>query len=1354
VKNPETFDRLSGSEIAIIGMAGRFAGAPGIEAFWNNLRDGVESITFFTDEQLLASGVDPKALQSSRYIKAGSVLEGVEFFDAAFFGFNPREAAAMDPQHRLFLECVWEAIETAGYDAERYKGAISVFAGASMSSYLINNLYANPEAFALAGMQQSFLSNVQDSLATLIAYKLNLKGACYTVGTFCSTSLVAVHLACQSLLNFECDMAVAGGVTVLVPQHTGYWYQEGLIVSPDGHCRPFDAKAQGTVFGNGLGAVVLKRLKDSLADGDPVDAVILGSATNNDGSLKVSYTAPSVAGQAEVIVEALANADVQPETITYVETHGTGTALGDPTEVAALARAFRSGTQQKGFCALGSVKSNIGHLDAAAGVAGLIKTVLALKNKQIPPTLHFHEPNPNIDFESSPFYVNSTLSEWKSDGLPRRAGVSSFGIGGTNAHVILQEAPVTEPSGPSRPHQLLVLSAKTRSALETETRNLTKFFKRHPDLKLPDAAYTLQVGRRAFNHRRIIVCPDVEDAVSALEAVDSKRIATAYQDKRNPPVTFMFSGQGAQYVGMGSELYRTESRFREQIDRCSEILQSHLSLDIREILYPDNAGAEEAARRLNQTAITQPALFVVEYALARLWMAWGVHPADMVGHSIGEYVAACLAGVFPLEDALALVAARGRLMQSLPGGSMLAVRLPEKDVRSFIDNELSLAAINSPSLCTVSGAGKAVEDLKERLSERNVDCRRLHTSHAFHSSMMDPVMEAFTDEVKRARRNPPRIPFVSNVTGTWITPDEAMAPGYWAKHLRHTVRFSDGVRELLKEPNRVFLEVGPGQTLSTLVKQHLKESENKIVLSSIRHPHEQESDVAFILSTLGRLWLAGVEVDWFGFYEKERRHRLRLPTYPFERQRYWVEPAEPARGYFAAQAGLTRKQESLPRPAEPEIMQEELAPRDSELQSDYAAPRNDVERKVVDIWQRLLGVKHIGIHDNFFDLGGNSLTAAGLFAEIERLFGRRLPLPTLYKAPTVEELANILREEEQAAPWACLVEIQSSGSRPPFFLVHGAGGNVLIYRDLARRLGADQPVYGLQSQGLDGRQPFLTRIEDMASRYVEEIRAVRPSGPYLLGGYCMGGSVALEMAQQLHAQGEQVALLALFETYNYSKVGPLSLLTKTVLFIQKIGFHWRNFLLLPSKNKWTFIKEKVKIAKGRSKVWFGMVTSMLGRKLHLGNRECWTLFDLWEINDRAAAEYEPKVYPGRITQFLPLKGYSCHDHPEVHWDNLAGGGLETCRLPVYPAGMLVEPFVELLAAKLKGCIDKALKSISNHRDGGDEVILTAFQHQGAVAAEFAGGESPAAVDGRRAGVGHSAVEGGPEKNPDVPHAER
>ena len=1014
MSHSETSSAWNGSEIAIIGMAGRFPNAPSVEALWNNLRDGVESVTFFTDEQLLSSGVDPQTLQDERYVKAGFVIDGIESFDAGFFGFSPREAAGMDPQQRLFMQCVWEAIETAGYDAERFRGAIGLFAGASMSSYLFNNLLANPDAFALAGMQQSFLSNMKDSLATLIAYKLNLKGACYTVSTFCSTSLVAVHLACQNLLNFECDMAVAGGVRVNVPQQAGYWYEEGLIASPDGHCRPFDNDAQGTVFGNGLGAVVLKRLKDALADGDHIDAVILGSATNNDGSLKVGYTAPSVTGQSEVIVEALTNADVSPEAISYVETHGTATALGDTTEMTALTRAFRSGTQKKGFCAIGSAKSNLGHLDVAAGVTGLIKTVLALKNKQIPPTLHFKKPNENIDFAGSPFYVNAALTEWKSNGMPRRAGVSSFGIGGTNAHVILQEAPAIGSPDASRPHQLLVLSAKTKPALEAATRNAVEFFKSRRDLNLADAAFTLQSGRRAFNHRRAIVCQDLQDAIGALETPDSDRVATAYQDKRDPPVTFLFPGSGTQYVGMGADLYRTESVFREQVDHCARLLQSHLGFDIRQILYPDDGAAQEASRRMGDVSIVLLTTFVTNYALARLWMSWGIQPAAMLGHSNGEYAAACLAGVFSLEDALVLVATRGRLMETVPSGKMLALRLPENEIRALIENdsELSLAAINGPTACTVAGTGQAVDNLKERLSQMNVDCRLLHLSFASHSSMMDPVLDAFTDQVKLLKRNPPRIPFVSNVTGAWITPEEAMSPGYWATHLRQTIRFSDGIRELLKEPNRVLLEVGPGNTLSSLAKQHLSESEHHTVLSSMRHPQEQKSDVTFILNTLGRLWINGVAVDWSGFYGHEKRQRLALPTYPFEHRRCWIEPAEAPRGYMASRAGLTRRPDSVPHGAEPEIAQEELAPRDSELRTAYVAPQSDLEEILTTVWQDFFGIGKVGTLDNFFDLGGDSLSGARMISHVRSLFRTDLPPNTLFNAPTIAKLAAYMISRE------------------------------------------------------------------------------------------------------------------------------------------------------------------------------------------------------------------------------------------------------------------------------------------------------------------------------------------------------
>ena len=892
----------NGSEIAIIGMAGRFPGEKTIDKFWQNLQNGVESISFFTDEELLASGTNPVILNDPKFVKARAVLEDVECFDAAFFGFNPREAEITDPQQRLFLECAWEALERAGYDSEKYQGAIGVFGGTSLNSYMLE-AYTQGNLIDSVDVQQLAIASDKDFLTTRVSYKLNLEGPSYTIQTACSTSLVAVHLACQSLLNGECDIALAGGVSISSSRKAGYLYKEGGISSPDGHCRAFDANARGTVSGEGVGIVVLKRLEDALAEGDFINAVIKGSATNNDGSFKVSYTAPRIDSQARAIRMAQVMAEVEPETIAYIEAHGTGTPMGDPIEIAALTQAFRADTEKNGFCAIGSLKTNIGHLDAAAGVAGLIKTVLALQHKQIPPSLHFCSPNRQIDFANSPFYVNTQLSEWQTNGIPRRAGVSSFGIGGTNAHVILEEAPAVEVSSTSRPWQLLMLSAKTETALETATTNLVNYLKervksqnsnppskiQNPKSKidrLADVAYTLQVGRRDFDYRRMLVCQTLDDAVQALSTLDSQRVFTHYQEPSNCPVVFMFSGQGSQYVNMALELYQHEPIFTEHVDNCCEQLKPHLGLDLRHVLYPNATQEQEATQQLQQTHITQPALFVIEYALAKLWMAWGVHPEVMIGHSIGEYVAACLAGVFSLEDALWLVAARGRLMQQLPSGAMLSIQLPEQEVQTLLGEDLALAASNSPASSVVSGSAEEIAQLQQTLQEKSIPYRKLHTSHAFHSPMMEPMIEPFTKLLRQVTFNPPQIPFVSNLTGTWITPAEATNPNYWARHLRQPVRFSAGLTELLKRPERVLLEVGPGRTLSTFAKQH--QSDNG-VLNSLRHPQEQQSDVAFLLNSLGRLWLAGVKVDWLSFYANERRHRLPLPTYPFDRQRYWID---------------------------------------------------------------------------------------------------------------------------------------------------------------------------------------------------------------------------------------------------------------------------------------------------------------------------------------------------------------------------------------------------------------------------------------------------------------------------------
>jgi acyl transferase domain-containing protein/acyl carrier protein len=873
--------------VAIIGMAGRFPGAKNIGEFWRNLQTGTECISFFSDDELLAAGTDPELIKAPNYVKAKAILDDVESFDASFFGFSPREAQITDPQQRIFLECAWKAVEDAGYDPETYPGQVGVYAGSGMNTYLIN-LYANPELMRLVGNFQTVIANDKDFLSTRVSYKLNLKGPSITIQTACSTSLVAVHMACLSLLCYQCDLALAGGVSINLPQKSGYIYQDGGIVSPDGHCRAFDQDAQGTVSGSGAGIVVLKRLSDALADGDSIHAVIKGSAVNNDGSLKAGYTAPSVHGQARVIASAHAISGVDPRTISYVEAHGTGTPLGDPIEIEALTQAFRARTDAKGFCAIGSVKTSIGHLDAAAGVAGLIKTVLSLKHKAIPSSLHFERPNTQIDFDNSPFYVNTALTRWDPDRLPRRAAVNSLGLGGTNAHVIVEEAPVTKLSG-SIPWQLIALSAKTESALDKMTENLAGHLKLNPETNLADAAFTLQVGRKVFNHRRAVICRDVAEAVRVIESPERDRVFTGFYESGDTPVIFMFPGGGAQFVNMGRELYGSHRVFREQIDECASLVRSQLNIGLIDVLFPEGEQQRDCARLLEQPTIALPALFAVEYALARLWMEWGMRPRAMIGHSLGEYVAACLAGVISLEDALSLVAVRGQLFEQLPAGMMLSVPLPEKELEPLLGGDLSVAAVNGASLCVVSGPSSLIIDLEETLAAKQVETGRLHISVAAHSAMVTPMLEPFTRFVKTIPLKQPAIPYISNVTGSWIKTSEATDPAYWARHLRQTVRFSDGIDCLLQIPNRIMLEIGPGSTLSALAKQHLDTSEAHYAIPSLSHPHNPEPDCESMLKALGRLWLAGLPVDWRKLHNGERRCRVALPGYPFERQRYWVD---------------------------------------------------------------------------------------------------------------------------------------------------------------------------------------------------------------------------------------------------------------------------------------------------------------------------------------------------------------------------------------------------------------------------------------------------------------------------------
>ena len=876
--------------VAIIGMAGRFPGAAGVAEFWRNQLDGVESISFFPPEEL-----EDKSGAGANQVRARSILADIDLFDAEFFGIYPREAALMDPQHRLFLEACWQAFEDAAYDPQTVAGAVGVFAGCSLSSYFLSRLCTRPDFIRnfTGGYQVShypeMMGNSLDFLSTRVSYKLNLRGPSFTMVSACSTSLVAVTQACQSLLTYQCDMALAGGASITLPQKRGYAYQPGGMTSPDGHCRTFDADAQGTVFGSGVGVVLLKRVEDAVRDGDHIHAVIRGFGVTNDGAGKAGYTAPGIEGQASAIMLAHEAAGIDPQTIGYVEAHGTGTPLGDPIELTALARAFRAHTDKTQFCTIGSVKPNVGHLDIAAGVTGLIHAALIVREGVVPPLLNFRKPNPAFSFDDSPFRIATARTPWPSQTLPRRAGVSAFGVGGTNAHVVIEQPPPRDAAAPARAAQVLTVSARSAAALDRAAANLADHLRTMPDVEpadteLADVAWTLQTGRRGFPLRRAVVARDRDEAVAALS-----RPQPARQALDNPSVAFLFPGQGSQRLNMAREIYETEAVFRDTVDRCAELLQPHLGLDLRTVLYP--AADAEPAADITQTALAQPAIFVVEYALAQLWMSWGVRPAAMLGHSIGEFVAACLAGVLALEDALALVALRGRLMQDLPAGGMLSVRLSQADLLARLPDTLSLAAVNAPALCVVAGPHDDLDRLADDLGKDGIVSSRLVTSHAFHSAMMEPALAPLAAAVAGMQRHAPDIPYVSSLTGRWITAEEATDPDYWARHARQAVQFSAAVTQLRQQDNLVLLEVGPGRVLSTLARQHAASSDQPVV-ASLAGDAADDSEERALLSALGALWTCGVTPDWPALHGGPRR-RLPLPTYPFERKRHWLDDADP-----------------------------------------------------------------------------------------------------------------------------------------------------------------------------------------------------------------------------------------------------------------------------------------------------------------------------------------------------------------------------------------------------------------------------------------------------------------------------
>jgi acyl transferase domain-containing protein len=878
---------VTADEIAVIGMACRFPGANSPEQFWANLRDGKNCITFFSKEELKGK-IRDDVLQDESYVRARGVLDDIEHFDADFFSIGAREARLMDPQQRLFLECAWIALEDAGCDPLQYPLRIGVFASAATNFYVLNQFEAFREAAGSGGSIQAFLASERDFLPSRVAYKLNLRGPAINVQTACSSSLVAVHLACQSLLNYECDTAIAGGVSIAVPHRVGYAHDSGGISSPDGYCRAFDKDAQGSVGGSGVGIVVLKRLDEAMRDGDLIRAVVKGSAINNDGAAKVGYTAPGMQGQAQVILDALSAAGLGATDISYVEAHGTGTPLGDPIEVAALSQVFLAGVSKPGTCALGSVKTNIGHLDAAAGIAGFMKTVLALQHKTVPPSLNFKIPNPELRLEAGPFFIPTQSMPWTTDG-PRRAGVSSFGIGGTNAHVIMEEAPPAPQSEVPRERELLVLSARNKEALEQRVAELKTHLAIAGDsVNIADVAHTLQSGRAALPYRCFAVCHGAGRSTEEIHF--SRQSANVKPLERAPEIAFLFPGQASQRVSMAQGLYDFSQVFRQTIDECCERVQPLLGFDLRRILWPRDEDRQSAEEKITRTDITQPAVFIIDYAVARLWMELGVTPQAVLGHSLGEFVAACIAGVLELNDALKLVVERGRLMGELPQGRMLAVGLSEDQLQPLLGPELSVAAVNGSELTVVSGAGSACDELERRLAERKVSVRPLRTSHAFHSCMMDPILPRFSQVVKQVRMAPPSLRYVSNLTGDWISQNELSDPEYWVRHLRRTVRFDQGLNTLLQSGVSLLIEAGPGSVLSGLAAQHPSYREGQTTVATMPHVFQPLREVEEFLAAIGRVWVAGANIRWQPLQNGRKLRKVSLPAYPFVRRRYWIDP--------------------------------------------------------------------------------------------------------------------------------------------------------------------------------------------------------------------------------------------------------------------------------------------------------------------------------------------------------------------------------------------------------------------------------------------------------------------------------
>jgi phthiocerol/phenolphthiocerol synthesis type-I polyketide synthase E len=1106
---PDTSSSFFSSSIAVIGIGCRFPCSKNPAEFWKHLCSGQEGIVFFSEETAREKGVPETLLRNPHYVRAYGSLGNIPMFDPAFFGLTAREAAIMDPQHRHFLECAWETLEQAGCVPEDLQGDIGVFAGSGMNHYFPQHILPHQGILETEGaFFARHTGNDRDFLATRVSYCFNLKGPSINVQTGCSTSLVAVHMACQSLLNHECKAALAGAVSIENLEEQGYLYQPGFILSPDGMCRAFDSQAQGTVFSNGVGLVLLKRLEDALANNDTIHAILRGTAINNDGHRKQGYTAPSTQGQAEVMQRALQKAQCKPSDITCIEAHGSGTVVGDPIEWNAFLQAYQE--QNTSIpCKVGSVKTNVGHLDTAAGIAGLIKMCFAVKTGLIPPTLHFSKPHPLLNIQDTRFSITHTLETWPE--TPKRIGaVNSLGIGGTNAHVVVEEPPIPQASPEDKtPVRLYVVSGETQEAMLNNRLRLADFLTENPQSVLSDVAYTLQKGRKHRPHRSFVVATHHEDTVAQLRAPVSNETYRLFNAQATTETVWMFPGNGTFYPGLAQHLYQQEPVFQNTFLLCAKLFKPLIDADLTSCVFTQTH--QESS--LTTPLISVPALFSIEIALVALWQSWGFSPSCMIGHSMGEYAAAYVAGVFSLEDAVRLVACRAHIFNTMPKGGMLSIPLEASRVEKFLTPTLSIAAYNAPSACVVSGDIENITLLQNNLLKQGVETKWLHMPIAAHSAMLDPYLDRFLDVLKNVAWHMPQQKYISTVTGDWIEPHNAVSCEYWVQHLRHPVYFSKGIEKLLSNTPRVFIEMGPGHVLSSLLKMHTSKKPFHTTLTTLPSAQDPTPSNLYAYTALGKTWLHGLQPTWEHLYQGYQPKRTPLPTYAFDHQHYWVPaPEKQPQGHA----------------------QSIVIPKTKATQQQPLSNASATEQALHNIWSSLLGVQHIARNDTFFDLGGHSLLAVRLFASIKDTFGVDLTLSTLFEAPTLQACASYIdtHMQKKEAAWSPLVKIQTQGDRIPFFCVHGAGGNVLNFALLSKLLGPKQPFYGLQAQGVDGVLPVLESIEAMASLYLDAVLKQQPHGPYVFGGYSGGGVVALEMAQQAVQKGLPPPCVVLFDTYH------------------------------------------------------------------------------------------------------------------------------------------------------------------------------------------------------------------------------